>query len=87
MHGLGSNPDTTWGPKGSNWVSDFLPHDIPLEFHKEIRIFFCNHDSYWKRDAVRTRLWRLGRSLVDGVCSQIRRTEEVSVRAALGWSR
>lgn len=87
MHGLGSNPDTTWGTKGSNWVSDFLPHEIPPKFHKEIRIFFYNYDSYWKRDAVQTRLCTLGRSLVDELCSQKRRTEEVSVRAALSWSR
>jgi hypothetical protein len=87
VHGLGSNPDTTWGPKGSNWVSDFLPHDIPAALHKDIRVFFYNYDSYWKRDAVQTRLWRLGRGLVDGLCSQIWRTDEVGVRAAPSWSR
>jgi len=81
VHGLGSNPDTTWGPKDSNWISDFLPQDIPAAFHKEIRVYFYNYESYWKRDAVQTRLWRLGKSLLDGLCSQIRGTEEVSVRA------
>ncbi|KNG46426.1 alpha beta-hydrolase [Stemphylium lycopersici] len=79
VHGLGSNPDTTWGPKGSNWISDFLPHDIPAALHKEIRVYFYNYDSYWKRDAVRTRLWWLGRGLLDGICSHIRRTEEALV--------
>lgn len=82
MHGLGSNPDTTWGPRDSNWVSNFLPQDIPAALHEEIRVFFYNYDSYWKRDAVQTRLWRLGRGLLDGMCSQIRCTEEVGVGAA-----
>ncbi|OSS44355.1 hypothetical protein B5807_10962 [Epicoccum nigrum] len=81
VHGLGSNPDTTWGPRDNNWVSNFLPQDIPAALHTEIRIFFYNYDSYWKRDAVKTRLWRLGRGLLDGMCSQIRCTEEEQTRS------
>ncbi|KAL8909884.1 MAG: hypothetical protein Q9171_004797 [Xanthocarpia ochracea] len=61
VHGLGSNPDTTWGLRdGQCWVSDFLPQDIPVSFRKDIRIFFYNYDSYWKRDAVQARLRRSG---------------------------
>lgn len=77
VHGLGSNPDTTWGPKGTSWVSDFLPQDIPAVFHKDVRIFFYNYDSYWKRDAVQARLWSLGKSLLDHISSEIRGKEEV----------
>ncbi|CAP80021.1 hypothetical protein PCH_Pc12g03940 [Penicillium rubens Wisconsin 54-1255] len=39
-----------------NWVSDFLLSDLPPEVRKDARIFFYNYDSYWKRDAVYTRL-------------------------------
>jgi hypothetical protein len=78
VHGLGSNPDTTWGPRdGRCWVSDFLPEDIPAAFHRETRIFFYNYDSYWKRDAVQARLWSLGKSLLDRITSEIRGTEQV----------
>ncbi|KAL9628429.1 MAG: hypothetical protein Q9164_007280 [Protoblastenia rupestris] len=81
VHGLGSNPDTTWGPRdGQRWVSDFLPQDIPTSFHKDIRIFFYNYDSYWKRDAVQARLWSLGKSLLDQITSEIRGTEEEQTR-------
>ncbi|KAF2003883.1 hypothetical protein P154DRAFT_519784 [Amniculicola lignicola CBS 123094] len=80
VHGLGSNPDTTWGPKGTCWVSDFLPQDIPAAFHKDVRIFFYNYDSYWKRDAVQARLWSLGKSLLDRITLEIRGTEEEQTR-------
>ncbi|KAF1922859.1 uncharacterized protein M421DRAFT_338260 [Didymella exigua CBS 183.55] len=83
VHGLGSNPDTTWGRRESNWVNDFLTQDIPKVFHEDIRIFFYNYDSYWKRDAVQTRLWRLGKSLLDGMCSLIRGTEEERTRSLI----
>jgi hypothetical protein len=82
VHGLGSNPDTTWGPKERNWINNFLPQDIPITLRKDVRLFFFNYDSYWKRDAVQTRLWRLGESVVVGMCSQIRWTAEVGVHAA-----
>ncbi|KAI4087290.1 MAG: hypothetical protein L6R37_008337 [Teloschistes peruensis] len=76
-----SNPDTTWGLRdGQCWVSDFLPQDIPVSFHKDIRIFFYNYDSYWKRDAVQARLWSLGKSLLDQITSEIRGTEEEQTR-------
>ncbi|KAL8724128.1 MAG: hypothetical protein Q9166_008115, partial [cf. Caloplaca sp. 2 TL-2023] len=81
VHGLGSNPDTTWGLRdGQCWVSDFLPQDIPVSFHRDIRIFFYNYDSYWKRDAVQVRLRTLGKSLLDQMTSEIRGTEEEQTR-------
>jgi hypothetical protein len=80
VHGLGSNPDTTWlaeAPESSitsdasghpidastsgakvyvNWITDFLVHDLDSAHQSTTRIFFFNYDSYWKRDALKTRL-------------------------------
>jgi hypothetical protein len=95
VHGLGSNPDTTWRarrldplqdeaarPRSTddqyvNWVSEFLPSDLPPAVRKDTRIFFYNYDSYWKRDALRTRLRDLGNGLLEQVKTDIRQTEEV----------
>lgn len=85
MHGLGSNPDTTWGPKDSTWVSQFLPLDIPAALHKDVRIFFYHYDSYWKRDAVQTRLRTIAESFLDDIEIGIRKEEGVSVLIA--WIR
>ncbi|KAL9026743.1 MAG: hypothetical protein Q9196_004638 [Gyalolechia fulgens] len=83
VHGLGSNPDTTWRPKdGQCWVSEFLPQDISASLHKDIRFFFYNYDSYWKRDAVQARLWSLGKSLLDHITSKIRGTAEALIQAS-----
>ncbi|KAL1594246.1 Serine active site containing protein 1 [Nothophoma quercina] len=87
VHGLGSNPDTTWNLKGSNWVRDFLPDDIPAASREDVRIFFYNYDSYWKRDAIETRLWRLGEGLVNSICSQIRVTAEALIQASQDASK
>lgn len=96
VHGLGSNPDTTWrarkptnfsGPTEEtpstrdqhvNWISDFLPDDLPPEVREGIRIFFYNYDSYWKRDAVFTRLQGVGNNLLQHIDTQIRRSKEVN---------
>lgn len=59
------------------WVSDFLPEDLPAEIRKDTRIFFYNYDSYWKRDAVQTRLWNLGNGLLEHISAGVRRYEEV----------
>ena len=57
-----------------------LPHeDIPAAFYKDTRIFFYNYDSYWKRDAVQTRLRSLGESLLSDIESGICRTENVGI--------
>lgn len=77
VHGLGSNPDTTWGLKDANWVSDFLPQDIPTTLRDDVRIFFYNYDSYWKRDALQVRLSDLGKSLLAHITSKIRITAVV----------
>ncbi|KAJ5393627.1 uncharacterized protein N7487_011268 [Penicillium crustosum] len=75
VHGLGSNPDTTWRARRStntlhpieetrpnsekyvNWVSDFLPSDIP------------------QRDAVYTRLQSVGTHLLEHIDGQIRQSK------------
>jgi hypothetical protein len=61
------------------WVSDLLPEDLPTEVRNDTRIFFYNYDSYWKRDAVQTRLWNLGNGLLEHISAGIRRSEEVGI--------
>ncbi|KJZ70348.1 hypothetical protein HIM_10277 [Hirsutella minnesotensis 3608] len=93
VHGLGSNPDTTWQARRPamtpvpldttlsdseqyvNWVSDFLPNDLPPAIRGNVRIFFYNYDSYWKRDAVYTRLPNLGSDLLERI-GQVRLSDE-----------
>ncbi|KAJ6023757.1 hypothetical protein N7540_004554 [Penicillium herquei] len=58
-----------------NWVSDLLPDYLPPETCKEVRMFFYNYDSYWKRDAVYTRLKLEGNNLLEHI-RQIRGTEQ-----------
>ena len=60
-----------------NWITDFLPDDIP-EIRQHGRIFLYNYDSYWKRDAVRTRLKKLGNNLLEHINADIRASEPVS---------
>jgi hypothetical protein len=59
------------------WVEDFLSQDIPSALRRNIRVFFFNHDSYWKRDAIPTRLRSLGEKLLNCLRTEIRSTEEV----------
>lgn len=61
-----------------NWVSDFIPNDLPPEFRKSVRMFFYNYDSYWKRDAVYTRLASVANNLLEHIDGQIRRSKDVS---------
>lgn len=76
VHGLGSNPDTTWGgggiPGGSReistkscgWITDLLPDDLKSEgLEKHVRLFTFNYNSYWMREANFTRLEEIGRNL------------------------
>ncbi|KAK4193989.1 hypothetical protein QBC40DRAFT_344403 [Triangularia verruculosa] len=89
VHGLGSNPDTTWqavrraeaadtseeaapaNERSVNWVSDFLPEDLPPAVRRDVRMFFYNYDSYWKRDAVHTRLTHHGNELLEHINGEI----------------
>jgi len=62
-----------------SWISDFLPDDLPQAARRDVRMFFYNYDSYWKRDAVQTRLWNLGNSLLEHINGEIRLSERVSM--------
>ncbi|KAE8141856.1 hypothetical protein BDV38DRAFT_268144 [Aspergillus pseudotamarii] len=86
VHGLGSNPDTTWRARKltqttsasteyPTWVSDFLPDDLSTPDHQDVRIFFFNFDSFWKRDAVQTRLSNIGNDLLEHITNTIRQSE------------
>ncbi|KAJ5503479.1 hypothetical protein N7463_006353 [Penicillium fimorum] len=101
VHGLGSNPDTTWragkftnsshptnenrpnSEQYVNWVSDFLPSDLPHEVRQDARIFFYNYDSYWKRDAVYTRLQSVGTHLLEHIDGQIRQSKQEQSRCLI----
>ena len=91
IHGLGSNPDTTWlaeAPEDSitsdasdlsdnaptsrakryvNWVTEFLVHDLYCADQFTPRVFFFNYDSYWKRDALETRLCSMADKLLSSL--------------------
>ncbi|KAF0317135.1 kinesin [Colletotrichum asianum] len=95
VHGLGSNPDTTWLAKASlseestpgrqqfmNWVSDFLPEDLQAS-QRDIRMFFYNYDSYWKKDAVRSRLMTLGNELLEDIHGKIIVSETALIQAQM----
>lgn len=93
VHGLGSNPDTTWRarklititPDGvvESAPSDLLPEDLPIEICRDTRIFFYNYDSHWERDAVQTRLWNLGNGLLEHISGGIRRSKEKHSRGLI----
>ncbi len=59
------------------WVSDFLPDDFPPPIRKNVRVYFYNYDSYWKRDALQTRLANLGNELLEHVNGEIRTSQRV----------
>ena len=69
-------PDTA---TNGRWVDEFLPKDIPERLQQHVRIFFYNYDTYWKRDAVQTRLTNVGRSLLTRIKSSIRATDKVNM--------
>ncbi|KAL8690234.1 MAG: hypothetical protein Q9218_004272 [Villophora microphyllina] len=58
------------------WVSDFLPEDLPPRIRKNIRVFFYNYDSYWKRDAAQIQLVDYGKDLFVRLKSELRQTNE-----------
>jgi hypothetical protein len=99
VHGLGANPDTTWGRKRprnpefpilqntkggspqSCWVTDFLPEDIPKQYHKNIRMWFYNYDSYPERDAPLERMEHYAAKLLYRIGLEVRKSPQVFVHA------
>lgn len=72
VHGLGSNPDTTWqgrqhlpqaGPP-VNWIEDFLFPDMLRSSSCDIEMFHYNYESYWQRDSIQQRLPRMAQDLL-----------------------
>ncbi|KAK3984258.1 hypothetical protein QBC44DRAFT_301710 [Cladorrhinum sp. PSN332] len=66
-----------------NWVSDFLPSDLLPAVDRDVRLFFYNYDSYWKRDAVHTRLTNLGNELLEHINGGIRMSETERSRSLI----
>ncbi|KAF6806669.1 Kinesin light chain 5, partial [Colletotrichum plurivorum] len=96
VHGLGSNPDTTWTAAADpsdkavlgserivDWISDFLLDDLKAK-DRNIRMFFYNYDSYWKKDAVQLRLETLGNELLEHLHGWIHISETALVQAYRG---
>ena len=71
------NAEHVYSEQYINWVIDFLPYDLPPDIVPGLRLFFYNYDSYWLRDAIETRLWNLGETMLSKISSRIRRTEAV----------
>lgn len=65
------------------WVRDFLPDDLPPSIREDVRMFFYNYDSYWKRDALDTRLTNLGSALLERIGGGIRKSDAVSNKGDL----
>lgn len=71
VHGLGSNPDTTWNAGNSCWITDFLPSDLTREGLKSsVRLFKFNYDSFWMREANPTGLVEIGGKLLRELLSE-----------------
>ncbi|KAJ5902856.1 hypothetical protein N7495_003384 [Penicillium taxi] len=76
VHSLGSNPNTTWRARTSINTPDRTEPRQPNKIRKDARIFFYNYDSYWKRDAVYTRLTSVGNSLLEHINGQIHQSKD-----------
>lgn len=87
VHGLGSNPDTTWTARENpsaepvNWVTDLLPQELDIELRRTTRVFFFNYDSNWRRDALRFRL----KHISDGLLSSLRELGERNAAVRNLW--
>ncbi|KAH8595298.1 hypothetical protein B0O99DRAFT_741175 [Bisporella sp. PMI_857] len=84
VHGLGSNPDTTWLGKTDasdiDWITSLLPHDLQPNLLPDTRLFHYNYDSYWFRDALEVRLEDLSSKLLIDIYSMNRNVPETAHR-------
>lgn len=68
VHDLKSNSDMTWSISRNLmktasqddvcWIIEWHSNTL-AKFSQNIRVFFYNYDSYWKRNAIQTRLSKL----------------------------
>ena len=91
IHGLGSNPDSSWRARSdtnasayTQWIADFLPDDLPEYLKAGTRFYLYNYNSYWKRDAVATRLARMSGEMLTNIRHQIERPSGVRKPQYLG---
>jgi len=73
VHGLASNPETTWEGRSSrkSWVHHFLPKE-----NLNSRIMLFNHNTVWEANALGKSLSDHGNDLLDDL-DRVRNTEEV----------
>jgi hypothetical protein len=79
VHGLGSNPSTTWQSRSSSpagptisWLRDLLPQE-----NLHIRVLICNHNTRWDTGAINKSLQHYGDDLLRGL-RRARQRKEVS---------
>lgn len=78
VHGLGSNPGTTWmgspesgsgtslenAGKNINWIDRFLLPDLNKSTRTDVQMIFYNYESYWHRDSLKQRLSRMAEDML-----------------------
>jgi hypothetical protein len=87
VHGLGSNPDTTWQSRttvpleGSSdqeiypiWLRDFLPQDLQKDGFR-VRVMAFNHNTRWKTNALNKSLEDYGQDLLRELAEKRRSVE------------
>jgi hypothetical protein len=102
VHGLGSNPDTTWlgntlrGVQDSrptlppelrvNWIEDLLFPDLVALSKTAIEMFHYNYESYWLRDSVQQRLPRMAEDMLMHICHYLSQQIDVGTLSFISLS-
>ena len=84
VHGLASNPDTTWcgtGPSGKvNWIKDFLAPDLADAAPEQaIELWQYNYNSFWWRQASHYSLTEYGTDLCEALETLVSQTSDRSI--------